>query len=139
MPFINGRFYMNPAYGRALEAARLADEGAEDEKPEMLAASDPPDGNDHWVTINHHHVLIHEGTAARGRMSLSTKGLDFIKRHEGLRLKPYSDQAGHSTIGYGHKIEPREDFSKGITAEEATALQEITADGTTGHDGKTAP
>ncbi|HWG59143.1 MAG TPA: hypothetical protein VN661_08865 [Candidatus Acidoferrales bacterium] len=26
MPFINGRYYMNPFYGRALEAARAAEE-----------------------------------------------------------------------------------------------------------------
>ena len=26
MPFINGRFYMNPAYGRALERARADEE-----------------------------------------------------------------------------------------------------------------
>lgn len=26
MPFINGRYYMNPFYGRALEAAREAEE-----------------------------------------------------------------------------------------------------------------
>lgn len=48
-------------------------------------------------------------------MSLSSKGLDFIKGYEKLRLKEYKDQAGNETIGYGHKILPGEDFSKGIT------------------------
>lgn len=48
MPSVNGRFYLNPAYGRAVEHARLVDqarEGGEDLKG-------------HWVTINHHHVFI---------------------------------------------------------------------------------
>lgn len=31
MPFINGRFYANPAYGRALERARQADAESESE------------------------------------------------------------------------------------------------------------
>ncbi len=31
--------------------------------------------------------------------------VDRIKRHEGLRLKPYNCPAGHLTIGYGHNLE----------------------------------
>ena len=27
-----------------------------------------------------------------------------IKRHEGLRLRPYKDSVGHPTIGYGHNL-----------------------------------
>ena len=34
-------------------------------------------------------------------MKTSQKGIDFIKRHEGLRLKAYQDSAGVWTIGYG--------------------------------------
>jgi hypothetical protein len=47
MPFINGKFYMNLAYGRALENAR---------------ANESTDGDQggHWVTINGRHVLIQE-------------------------------------------------------------------------------
>src|ERR1700683_5326452 len=39
MPFINGKFYVNPAYGRAIEKAR---------------ANEPTDGDrgGHWVTID---------------------------------------------------------------------------------------
>jgi lysozyme len=55
-------------------------------------------------------------------MSLSSKGLDFIKKYEKLRLKSYRDQAGYLTIGYGHKISPGEDFSGGITKDEALNL-----------------
>ena len=31
--------------------------------------------------------------------------LTLIKRHEGLRLKPYICPAGYPTIGYGHRID----------------------------------
>lgn len=34
-------------------------------------------------------------------MDLSIEGLEFIKKHEGLRLKPYLCSAGKPTIGYG--------------------------------------
>lgn len=39
-----------------------------------------------------------------------------IKRHEGLRLKPYYDSVGVITIGWGRNLE------KGITQEEAEFL-----------------
>ncbi len=58
---------------------------------------------------------------------MSSKGLDFVARHEALpggqpALKVYKDSAGHPTIGYGHKIKRGEDFSKGITKEQALKL-----------------
>jgi len=55
-------------------------------------------------------------------MSLSSKGLDFIKGYEKLRLNEYKDQAGYETIGYGHKVLPGEDFSKGVTKDQALTL-----------------
>lgn len=39
---------------------------------------------------------------------ISESGIDKIKRHEDLRLKPYKDVAGYWTIGYGHKLLPGE-------------------------------
>lgn len=45
-------------------------------------------------------------------MKISQTGLDKIKRHEGLRLYPYKDEAGHWTIGYGHKLLPGEWYDK---------------------------
>lgn len=42
-----------------------------------------------------------------------------IKRHEGLRLKPYLCTAGKLTIGYGRNLE-----DKGISREEADLLLE---------------
>jgi hypothetical protein len=62
-------------------------------------------------------------------MSLSSKGLDFIKKYEKLSLTPYKDQAGYETIGYGHKILPGEDFSKGITKAQALDLLSHDAQG----------
>jgi RHS repeat-associated protein len=55
-------------------------------------------------------------------LSLSPKGLDFIKRHEGYSATVYNDAAGNPTIGYGHLIRPGEDFSNGITEAGATQL-----------------
>ena len=71
------------------------------------------------MTINHRHVLIHEGKGGAPRMTLSARGLDFIKQYEALSLTPFLDQAGNETIGYGHKIRPGEDFSTGITPAQA--------------------
>jgi rare lipoprotein A (peptidoglycan hydrolase) len=53
MPRINGRYYINPAYGRALERARAA--GDPPDRQEPLGDSDT-----HWVTIDGRHVLIPE-------------------------------------------------------------------------------
>lgn len=87
MPFINGRFYMSPAYGRAIEKAREAEAPSQSDDSIERAQ---PNGDGHWVTINHHHVLIdgdrnQTASRPRKRMSLSTQGLNFIKRHEGFR------------------------------------------------------
>jgi rare lipoprotein A len=49
MPFINGRFYMNPAFGRSIERSRAADA----HRPEPRAQD-----QDRWVTIAGRHVLI---------------------------------------------------------------------------------
>jgi lysozyme len=109
---------MNPAQGRAVERARSGQD---------------PDA--HWVTIDGHHVLIREAQAGQAQhkprrpMSLSSNGLDFIKKHEAFRSKMYLDSAGNPTIGYGHKIGPGEDFSKGITEKQALELLRKDAQG----------
>ena len=59
--------------------------------------------------------------------SISEKGLQFIASWEqgpkgGAALKPYDDGFGYMTIGYGHLILPGEDFSKGITQQQALDL-----------------
>jgi len=45
------------------------------------------------------------------RVKINQAGIDLIKGFESLALKPYTDLAGHLTIGYGHKILPGERFS----------------------------
>jgi hypothetical protein len=73
MPFINGRFYINPAYGRAFEQARRADGVWSEQFPEFAEPSareqdfwsdrspreaQRQSSDSHWVTIGGHHVLI---------------------------------------------------------------------------------
>ena len=87
MPWINGRFYANPLFGRALERARAAESGrvwseqypelgfepiaeqsSSDATPGQTTPSQPPSkpqpkqesGAHRWVTIDGKHVLIHE-------------------------------------------------------------------------------
>lgn len=65
-------------------------------------------------------------------MTLSSKGLTWLKDVERLALKPYDDQTGKpikswvkgATIGYGHLILRREwdEFKNGITEGQAEAL-----------------
>jgi lysozyme len=45
------------------------------------------------------------------------KEIDLLKKHEGLRLKPYRCSAGKLTIGYGHNLD-----DVGISEEEAEML-----------------
>ena len=47
---------------------------------------------------------------------------NMIKQHEGKRLKVYKDTVGKDTIGYGHLVKPGEDFSKGITDQQADEM-----------------
>lgn len=55
-------------------------------------------------------------------MRTSRAGLAFIAREEGIRLRIYLDQVGKPTIGVGHLIRPGEDFSAGLTREQAADL-----------------
>jgi lysozyme len=60
--------------------------------------------------------------------SITDKGLDLIKQHEGCSLTLYICPAGYTTIGYGHLIakEERALFSNGI--DEPTALKLLAQD-----------
>ncbi len=65
-------------------------------------------------------------------LSLETgpNGINLIKAWEGIedgdpttvKLDPYLDPVGYPTIGWGHLIQDHEDFSGGITPEEAEEL-----------------
>jgi lysozyme len=43
--------------------------------------------------------------------------IELVKRHEGLRLKPYHDTTGHLTIGYGRNLD-----AEGVSEREAEEL-----------------
>jgi lysozyme len=53
-------------------------------------------------------------------MRISQRGVDLIKRHEGLRLQAYRDAVGVVTIGYGHTRKAR--IGQVISAGDAEAL-----------------
>lgn len=55
-------------------------------------------------------------------MKTSSFGLSFIASWEGEILHVYADVVGIPTIGIGHVVLPGEDFSKGITHEQAIEL-----------------
>lgn len=55
-------------------------------------------------------------------MQLSAAGLDLIKRSEGFRGQIYIDLAGFRTIGYGHRVTPKEEFPGGIDEAQAAML-----------------
>jgi len=48
--------------------------------------------------------------------------VEFLKDQEGFRSQPYEDATGNLTVGYGHKIREGEDFSSGISQEDADRL-----------------
>lgn len=52
----------------------------------------------------------------------STQGRLFIEKEEGTVLHLYQDQVGKWTIGTGHLVRPGEDFTNGISPEQADAL-----------------
>lgn len=63
MPFVNGKFYINPSIGRVLERNEKRAVIVNFAHGRTLQESAPQaDSNGHWVTINGRHVLI-EGTA----------------------------------------------------------------------------
>lgn len=55
-------------------------------------------------------------------MELSAGGLALLKQSEGFSATVYLDSAGLRTIGYGHKLLPRESFPNGITEAQAAAI-----------------
>jgi|GEM_PF-3222192 len=97
MPFINGRFYLNPVYGRAIEHARASQA--------MLPEPDFSATDVHWVTINHRHILIHEpfGQRAHGARHEASPGnlerrariAEIARKHSGDTSMPYAP--GHPT------------------------------------------
>jgi len=65
---------------------------------------------------------------APSEMTASPRLIEFLKSYEkgpdgGPALKPYpSPEKGSDTVGWGHKVQSGEDYSKGVTADQADQL-----------------
>jgi lysozyme len=55
-------------------------------------------------------------------MRMSGAGLELIRRSEGFRERTYLDVAGIPTIGYGHRLLPKESFPDGISEPQAAGM-----------------
>ena len=53
---------------------------------------------------------------------VTQNGIDLVKHFEGFRSRVYLCAGGYPTIGYGHIIRSGEDFSLGISKEQAEIL-----------------
>jgi lysozyme len=53
---------------------------------------------------------------------VTQKGIDLVRRFEGFRSRVYICAGGHPTIGVGHLVRPGEDWTQGITEEQASLL-----------------
>jgi len=68
------------------------------------------------------------GAGSPSKMSASPRLVEFLKGYEkgpdgGPALTPYpSPEGGSDTVGWGHKIQPGEDYSKGLTPGQADQL-----------------
>lgn len=91
MPLVNGKFYTNPAYGLALENARLSENTRRQNAPRESQASGQDEGG-RWVTINGQHILINESRQTqnpdRAQEHKFAKGHDLPRR-----VLPSSGQA----------------------------------------------
>jgi GH24 family phage-related lysozyme (muramidase) len=55
-------------------------------------------------------------------VNISPAGLALLKASEGFSAHVYNDVAGLPTIGYGHKLQPDEAFSDGVTEAQASDI-----------------
>jgi GH24 family phage-related lysozyme (muramidase) len=75
-----------------------------------------------WIEGNQHSMHTLRNFEVREfNMYFSDKGIEELKGIEGFRSKPYIDDAGYATIGYGHKIKKGEMFTS-LTEMEADQL-----------------
>lgn len=54
-------------------------------------------------------------------VAVDKAGLEFIRRWEGCRLKPYRCSAGKLTVGVGHVILPGEPYREGVAISQGEA------------------
>jgi lysozyme len=55
-------------------------------------------------------------------MQLSNAGLELLKKSEGFNGRAYLDVAGFQTIGFGHRVQPGENFESGISPAQGEAI-----------------
>jgi lysozyme len=55
-------------------------------------------------------------------MHLSNAGLELLKKSEGFSDRTYLDVAGFQTIGFGHRVQPGENFGNGIDPAQGEAI-----------------
>ena len=55
-------------------------------------------------------------------MHLSNAGLELLKKSEGYLSSTYRDVAGFPTIGFGHRVQPGENFEAGISPAKGEAI-----------------
>ncbi|HVA18455.1 MAG TPA: lysozyme [Candidatus Dormibacteraeota bacterium] len=78
-----------------------------------------------WHDIKEGHKLWQAYGVTNKLRSIGQSASGYISKFEGFSKTAYRD-AGHMSIGYGHQIQPGEDFSGGMT--QARALQLLAQD-----------
>lgn len=97
MPIINnGKFYINPAHGRALERARIV-QAARNAVPGHREQEQEQSG--HWVTINGRHVLMDEAQAERTARSARDRIAATAKKYDGSTKWGFDKQKGNFAPG----------------------------------------
>jgi hypothetical protein len=90
MPLINGRFYMNPAVGTALERARIAEEQSYGEGNSGQGAGGPRDAQGRFAAAGPvHHVEIEAGDGG------------FVARVHRAPLEPIDASSSHGGLPAG--------------------------------------
>lgn len=84
MPFVNGKFYINPTIGRVLERNKKRAIIVNFAQGRPFQESAPQaDSNGHWVTIDGRHVFIHEAqrTAKSEPSALSGRDKAYLDKY----------------------------------------------------------
>lgn len=93
MPYIDGRYYMNPRYGAAMERGRQSEGDAHASAQDSGQGQAHSDSGGHWVTINHRHVFIYEGGHAN--LNRRARIAEVAEKHDRDTSMPYTP--GHPT------------------------------------------
>src|SRR5208282_5013185 len=120
MPFINGRFYMNPAYGRAVEHARSTRVESDHEVSQRQ-----PDA--HWVTIDGRHALISETPTGKAQENQQDQKQQSQPQPKAKRFSgdaTYYDLPGAKTAS-GQRFDPNK-MAAAMTADKAKLGQTVT-------------